>query len=125
VWEVGVRNVILLICTALCCVSVGGCSHRAQPATGEAGAREKATVRVVNQGFPDMNIYVLSSGQRIRLGTVTGNSSSTLTIPDYLVGGLTPLRFLASPVGGVRAPVSEEITVRPGDEVVLTIPPGP
>jgi hypothetical protein len=114
----------MLIAAMLYCLGVGACSHRSRPATGEGAAREKATVRVVNQGFPDMNVYILSSGQRIRLGTVTGNSSQTLTIPDYLVGGLTPLRFLASPVGGVRSPVSEEITVSPGDEVVLTIPPG-
>jgi hypothetical protein len=104
--------------------SVGAC-HRAPPASGERDLRAKTTVRVVNQGFPDMDIFALSSGQRIRLGMATGNTTTTLAIPQYLVGGLTPIRFLASPVGGVGNPVSEEITVKPGDQVVLTIPPGP
>jgi hypothetical protein len=33
------------------------------------------------------------------------------------------LRFIADPIGGARPSVSEEITVAPGDSVVLTIPP--
>jgi len=40
-----------------------------------------------------------------------------------LVSGLTPLRFVADPIGGNRASVSQEITVAPGDTVVLMIPP--
>jgi hypothetical protein len=36
---------------------------------------------------------------------------------------MTPLRFIADPIGGNRASVSQEITVVPGDTVVLTIPP--
>jgi hypothetical protein len=41
-----------------------------------------------------------------------------------MVSGLTPLRFIADPIGGRRASVSQEITVSPGDTVVMTIPPG-
>jgi hypothetical protein len=40
-----------------------------------------------------------------------------------LIAGLTPLRFIANPIGGNHASVSEEITVAPGDSVVMTIPP--
>jgi hypothetical protein len=36
---------------------------------------------------------------------------------------LTSLRFLADPIGSNRTPISEEITVEVGDEVVLRIPP--
>ena len=39
------------------------------------------------------------------------------------VNGLTPLRFVTDPIGGNRASVSQEITVLPGDTVVLTVPP--
>ena len=31
--------------------------------------------------------------------------------------------FLADPIGSTRTPVTNEISVTPGDEVVLTIPP--
>jgi hypothetical protein len=80
-------------------------------------------LRVENQAFLDMTIYVYRSSQRIRLGTATGNSVTRLTIPANLIFGATPLRFQADPIGGSRAPISSEITVAPGDEVVLTIPP--
>lgn len=80
-------------------------------------------LQVENQGFTDMVIYAVSSGQRIRLGLVTGNSTKTFTIPRYLAGGAGPIRFLADPIGGNRTPVSEEMSVQPGDLVTLTIPP--
>jgi hypothetical protein len=71
-----------------------------------------------------MTIYVLrGGGQRIRLGTVTGNTTQVLVIPSYVLTGPTELRFLADPIGGTRTPVSEEITVSPGDDVELIIPP--
>ena len=80
-------------------------------------------LKVENQAYLDMTIYVYRSSQRIRLGTATGNSVTRLTIPANLIFGATALRFQADPIGGSRAPISSEITVSPGDEVVLTIPP--
>src|SRR5689334_14255243 len=80
-------------------------------------------VQVDNQGFLDMAVYLLRSSERLRLGTATGNSKSNFRIPMGIVTGLTPLRFVADPIGGTRASVSEEITVTPGDTVGLTIPP--
>jgi hypothetical protein len=80
-------------------------------------------VQVDNQGFLDMTVYASRSAQRVRLGVATGNNKTNFNIPSVLVSGLTPLRFVADPIGGRRASVSEEITVAPGDTVVLTIPP--
>jgi hypothetical protein len=84
---------------------------------------EPTIVQVDNQGFLDMAVYAVRSAERIRLGTATGNSKTNLRVPPGMVSGLTPLRFIADPIGGNRASVSEEITVAPGDTVVLTIPP--
>lgn len=84
---------------------------------------ESAMVQVQNQGFTDMVVYAVSGGQRIRLGLATGHSTKSFTIPRHLVRGAGPIRFLADPIGGNRSPVSEEMTVQPGDIVTLTIPP--
>jgi hypothetical protein len=84
---------------------------------------QPTVVQVDNQGFLDMAVYVMRSSERIRLGTATGNSKSSFRVPVGIVSGLTPLRFIADPIGGTRASVSEEITVAPGDTVGLTIPP--
>jgi hypothetical protein len=101
------------------------CHHRGDPEVSDDESREPATIQVINQGFPDMTIYVLSSGgQRLRLGLSNGNSTATFVIPRAMVnGGATPLRFIADPIGGSRASVGEQITVSPGDQVQLTIPP--
>ncbi len=84
---------------------------------------QPTVVQVDNQGFLDMTVYAARSSQRMRLGIATGNTKTSLTIPSMLMNGLTPLRFVADPIGGNRASVSQEITVTPGDTVVLMIPP--
>jgi hypothetical protein len=89
-----------------------------------SGTDEPPTVvQVDNQGFLDMTVYATRSVQRVRLGIANGNGKTNLLIPPTLVNGLTPLRFIADPIGGRRNEVSQEITVAPGDTVVLTIPP--
>lgn len=84
---------------------------------------ERTILRVENDAFNDMRIYVRQGGQRIRLGTATGKSVSTFRLPRSVVYGLVTLRFEADPIGGRGSSLSEEITVSPGEEVVLRIPP--
>jgi len=91
--------------------------------TGNSDQNQPTVLQVDNQGFLDMDVFAARSVQRVRLGTAPGNSKHNFTIPPSLVSGLTPLRFIADPIGGARASVSQEITVAPGDTVVLTIPP--
>jgi hypothetical protein len=99
-------------------VACGGKKGRSAPIP-----QPRTSVRVENQGFSDMTIYAIRSGQRVRLGNAPGNSTTTFTIPPNLIFGATPLRFLADPIGSNRTPVSDEITVQPGDQVRLVLPP--
>ena len=105
----------------LALVTSAGCAGRSRQAAPEP--TESAAVQVQNQGFSDMVVYAINGGQRIRLGLAAGNSTNTFTIPRHLIRGAGGIRFLADPVGGNRTPVSEEMTVNPGDVVTLTIPP--
>lgn len=102
--------------------AVDGCVRRSP---GEQGGEltAPAFVQVDNRAFLDATVYVLRSGQRIRLGQATGSSTSTFTLPRGLVMGATQLSFLIDFVGSQRSPISEEITVLPGDTVMLMIPP--
>jgi hypothetical protein len=106
----------------LAVVALAGCggSRRYTPANPE---EQKTSLIVENQSFYEMNVYLIRGAQRIRLGTARGNMKTTLPIPQAYLFGPTPLRFLADPIGSRRTPVSDEITVSPGDQVVLTIPP--
>jgi hypothetical protein len=102
-------------------IILGACGGR--PAETSANPESPATLQVENQGFADMVIYALNGAQRVRLGMATGNTTKSFTLPSYLIRVGGPLRFLADPIGGNRSPVSEEMTVEPGEIVTLTIPP--
>ena len=102
-------------------MALAGCASRSR---GSSDPQATTTLRVENQSFLDMTIYLIVGAQRVRLGQAGGNSTTRLRIPAQYVFGPTPLRFLADPIGASRTPISESITVVPGDEVTLTIPPG-
>ena len=122
------RRVIVLV-TALALGACARASTTTSPGdvepSGAVQTETFGTLEVDNQAFNDMTIYVIEpSGQRSRIGTATGNSKTTLRIPARLLGGARTLRFQADPIGGTQTPISQEITVVPGEVVVLTIPPG-
>jgi hypothetical protein len=100
--------------------AAGGCATSRQLAEAPP---EKTVLKVDNQGFADMNIYVLpEASNRVRLGTVTGTTSAYFTLPNYLVRSARELRFQALPIATPRGPLSQSIVVSPGDPVGLTIP---
>ena len=110
------------IAFALVLLGVAACNAFSR-GSGNSGQNQPTVLQVDNQGFLDMDVYAVRGGQRVRLGIATGNSKTNFTIPPSLVSGLTPFRFIADPIGGNRTSVSQEITVTPGDTVVLMIPP--
>lgn len=104
--------------------AVAACSRSAKHAEDSNDLNAVTRVRVENQAFLDMNIYVIGTGgNRQRLGTVTGNSTSTFVIPAYIVGPANSVSFLVEPIGSRRAPISNSLSVQPGQTVTLTIPP--
>ncbi|MEP7346541.1 MAG: hypothetical protein ABI877_14820 [Gemmatimonadaceae bacterium] len=107
--------VVLLTTTAAGCYKTKGGSVADQQA--------RTTLTVDNQNFLDFTIYLIAGGQRIRLGLASGNHKSRFVIPAQYVFGATTLQFQADPIGGNRAPVSYPLSVSPGDEVELIIPP--
>jgi hypothetical protein len=113
------RLLLPLMVLALVAAACGPRSTSSRPPP----AAEPTYVRVTNQSWLDMNMYVLRSSQRIRLGTVGANQTQRFLLPSNVVFGATPLRFQADPIGSSRTAQSFEIVVSPGDEVTLTIPP--
>lgn len=109
------KTVAVLALVSLCACVPKLSSRASQPET---------TLKVQNDAFSDMTIYLIRGLETIRLGTANGNKTTILKIPSSVVFGATPLRFQARPIAGPRQPVTEEITVIPGDEVTMIIPPG-
>jgi hypothetical protein len=116
------RHVMASLMLALAFASLG--CHSGGPPRNADDAPTQTTIDVQNQGFNDMTVYVIVGGARTRLGIAPGNKTTTLTIPAHLVSATTYLRFVADPIGGDRTPVTEEIDVSPGDQLVMIINPG-
>jgi hypothetical protein len=110
-------SVLALLLMAACATSrQGDSSPQAQG----------ATLRVENQAWMDMTIYVVEtgSGSRRRLGMVGATSGTNMRIPESVVGTGRALRFVADPIGNQQTASSFEMYVRPGQRVTITIPPG-
>ncbi len=78
-------------------------------------------LKVENNRFNDMRIYVYQGGQRVRVGTAGGKQTSTFKLAKSLVFNGSRLRFEAVPIGGQGSSVSEEISVSPGEEITIRI----
>ena len=83
------------------------------------------TLVVRNDNFLEHNVYLLYGGQRIRIGTARSNATSKFIIPPQYVFGATSLQFLLDPIGSRATPVTDQVSVSPGDEVDITIPAVP
>ena len=112
---------LALVVALVTLLTIAGCKPTGNAAP--APQRSEAFVRVENRSMLDMTIYVVRASERRRLGLVNALSTQMLPIPSVLVDGSGVLRFQADPIGGRRAPISEEIFVRNGDVVQLIIPP--
>lgn len=106
-------------------VLAAGCTPSRQPGSVAPG-NQGATLRVENQAWLDMTIYVVQSGggARTRLGMVSATSRADLRIPGTAVGLGRSVRFIADPIGNQQTASSFEMYVRPGQRVTITIPPG-
>ena len=106
----------LALVLALATAGCGG--GREKPSLGKPSP--PAMVHVANNNFADMTIYVVQSGMRWRLGTVTGLSRQRFTMPRvaYDAGDLY---LLADPVGGSRGYLSPGVRVHAGEAVDLQL----
>ncbi|HMA03292.1 MAG: hypothetical protein ACM34L_14850 [Gemmatimonas sp.] len=112
-----------LITVAALLASVAACSHATRNMNDEGG-QPTTRVHVENQNFLDMNVFVIGNGgSRQRLGTVTGNTNQDFVIPDYIIGPANTVRFLIEPIGSNASPISNSLSIQPGQTVTLTIPP--
>ena len=112
-----------LVSASIALAFVAGATACSKQPAAPVDPMAPAYVEVQNQAFYDMTIYVVRSGQRIRLGQVSGNSTATFELPRTVVTPGLPIRVQADPIGGNKTPFSQEIGVSPGDTVVLRIPP--
>lgn len=111
-----------VLAIALTALVLTGCGGGNDPKTA-AEPTEKTYAMVTNQGFLDINLYIMRGSARTKIGYVSGNSSVRIEIPRTFVNPGLPVRFLADPVGSSRTPYSMEIPIFPGETITIRIPP--
>jgi hypothetical protein len=115
------RHLTRLLTALMVAGGLAGCAHNPN---AEPRIRPRPTyVEVNNEAWLDMTIYVIDGAARMRLGTVGSTHSSTLRLPESMVGAGRMIRFQADPIGSSRTATSFEINVNPGETIHLTIPP--
>lgn len=115
------RSILMATAATLAVTACGGGYQTAPP--GAVAPEDNTTLRVENQSLSDMRIYVWRGGQRIRLGTANLGTTANFKLPRSVVLGMTSIRVLAEPIAGHGTAVSEELTVSPGDDIVMRILP--
>ncbi|HEU0078346.1 MAG TPA: hypothetical protein VFQ76_11890, partial [Longimicrobiaceae bacterium] len=81
-------------------LGTGACGGQQKPTVGKPAP--PAVLRVANNNFADVTIYVVQSGMRVRLGTVSGLSEQQFKLSRTFAAYATDLYLLADPVGGSR-----------------------
>ena len=124
VWVALVASVVVVTAACQSGGGLGSAIEKSQYATQAAMEDSMVTVRVENNDFPDLTVYLLTEGgTRIRLGMANGHTTTVLSVPSTWVRGAVMLRFITHQIGGMDSPVTDPMMVSPGDEIVLTIMP--
>lgn len=93
-----------------------------------AGARESlgaprgaAAVRIVNQNWADLRVYVARGEARSLLGLVTAGGAQAFPVPTDMLAGSGELRLVADPVGSVLVFSTDTFLLDEGQTVEWTI----
>jgi hypothetical protein len=112
------RRATLLALVAM--VVLAGCSRKTDPNAEPVPIPDPIAVHVRNENFLDMNVAVVASGVSRRLGTVSGNSAGTFSIPWNVASGQT-VSVTATPIGGRGYATTGGLSVSPGQVIEFRV----
>jgi hypothetical protein len=122
-WRLGCRVRSVLQSAAVSgCVVLAGCSRNPPPELPDPASPEADVAFVIeNRRSDDVVIELLRDGQRQRLGLVTAQSKATFTHRWGALVNATRVALSIHPIGTNQRYVTENLVLRPGSEVDLTV----
>ena len=108
----GITRSISLVLLAAALTGSAGCVSKSL-----AGTSQPTVILIANnRGFYDVNVYAVRSGQTAgrRLGTVTGNATATLKVPESELQAGGTLVVQVRSVGGRFTWYSSAVQMGPG-----------
>jgi hypothetical protein len=116
------RLSVIAWCVVHPLATVGCARHQSAAASATAvEPRSPIPLRVTNSNWSDVRIYVVRGTLRVRLGTVTTNSTVDFTIPADFLSGAGNVTLLATPVAGSGSWSTPLPAISTGDEFELVV----
>jgi hypothetical protein len=78
-------------------------------------------LNVTNHNYLDVVVYVLHDGQRTRVGTVSGSSSTVFFLPTRLIGQAREIRLFGDAIGSDAYAVTDILVVQRGQYIEWTL----
>jgi hypothetical protein len=106
--------------------ATAGCSRHRSPTsdTLPATTDEGWSLTVVNRHWLDVSVYVMSDGQRARVGTVSATRTETYELPAHMIRSGRIIRLEANPIGATRVVRTDPLAVQQGQHVEWTLETG-
>jgi hypothetical protein len=102
-------------------VMAGGCATLFERPDHREFEEDRAFVRVINDNFYDVTVFAEFDGHRERIGRVVGNRTEVFPLPARATPGTTVAITVSVQAG--RSFTSNRVTVWPGEEIQLRVPP--
>jgi hypothetical protein len=105
-------------------MALGACA----PATSNMGGVDelaqtdmRASVKVENNSWQDVDVFLLRGSTRMRLGMVTSMGTQRFAIPGNYLSGSSDLRLYADPIGSFNGWTTQPLMISPGQQVAVTL----
>ena len=87
-----------------------------------AAEQQRAVVSFTNESMDKAEVYAVTSGQSVRLGTVFAGRTERLVVPPDVAFRGSNVNFVARLLARRNQPQSGPISLRPGDHLEVRLP---
>jgi hypothetical protein len=113
-------SLVFLLLAAPACFVFNRSKSDDQSTTADVPESEVA-LNVTNHNYLDVVVYVLHDGQRTRVGTVSGSSSTIFFLPVRLLGQGREIRLYGDAIGNDSYAVTDVLVVQRGQYIEWTL----
>jgi hypothetical protein len=104
-------------------LALTGCAKNPPPDPDPSSPEADIVIIVQNRRIDDIVTYLVRDGRRERLGLVTAQADQSFSVRYWRVANAIRLALAVSPIAGNQRYVTEQLILRPGSEVSLTVTP--
>ena len=108
---------------ALLAVTLAACASGSSQKSPSPDQGSDPHLEVINRSSADVDIYLVRTGQRIRLGLAPNNQTTKFSLTPALTIGAGTVRFEAVPLVGGNTISTDPTTLQPNATVTLDVPP--